>query len=176
MIISFISFGCFKNDSEDTSHTKSHPDLISSDLTIEFHDKECGEWGGHSETIKVDFNKISFEKTKIDCDSLVRDYKPGDSSVWTMVPFEYVELETKKNLTTDEQEMIIEYLVSTLRARLNEENDHALGFAQGLTSRVRIRNSDSSLVISSSNKKSLKKYSDLVNDLRLLNPRIYIDD
>lgn len=172
LIIVLIFFGCKNSSSEENIANCISSNLIDSELMIEYDANECGEWGGHRERIKVMSNLISFERTKIDCDSLVRDYKPGDSSIYAIIPYEYIDYSSSTILSHEKEELIYKFVISTFNTRLVEETDYELGFAQGLTSRVRIRNLDSTLIITSSIKKSTKEFFGLVHKLDLLNPNM----
>jgi len=167
LVVMLLLFACRRTHVEKSVSKNESSTIIDSELTIVFDANECGEWGGHHERMKVDLEQLSFEKSKIVCDSLVKDFKPGDSTVWAMIPYEHMVYSKKVKLSRQEKEIISEFIILSLKSRLIEENDYELGYSQGLSSRVKIFNVDGTLKITCSNKTAIEEYHKLVRRLEL---------
>jgi len=121
---------------------------------------ECGEWGVHSEELKIFTEEanykdyfLTYTKTNIDCDK--RDLKGND--------IETIAIKKTIKLTGSNKKSIIEYMKRMIQSKVSERFP---GNAGDLFSVI---NADSTLVIKvyDYDSKNLKSYNQLLIELKL---------
>lgn len=133
---------------------------VDANLKISAFFSECGEWGGHSEELKI-FTKernykdyfLNYTKTNIDCDN--RDSKGRN--------LETIVAKKTIKLTDSDKKSIISYMKRMIDSKVAER------FPGNAGNSFSIINADSTLVINvyDYNSKNLKSYNQLLNELKL---------
>ena len=133
---------------------------VDSNLKINAFFSECGEWGGHSENMKI-FAKegnyksyfLNYIKSNIDCDK--RDSKGRN--------IEAIVINKTIKLTDSNKKSIIEYMKRMIESKVEER------FPGNAGNSFSIINSDSTLVLKvyDYNSKNLISYNQLLKELRL---------
>ncbi|WP_289661364.1 hypothetical protein [Flavobacterium panacagri] len=129
-------------------------------LKISAFFSECGEWGGHSEELKIFTKKKNYKDyfltyTKIDIDCDKRDSIGGN--------VETIAVKKIIKLTNSNKKAIIEYMKRMIQSKATER------FPGNAGDSFSIINGDSTLIIKvyDYNSKNLKSYNQLLTELRL---------
>ena len=168
LIFLLISLSCSKKKDDNQVQLNDFFDPITlgatgvdNNLKINASFSECGEWGGHSEDLKIFAKKgnykdyfLNYIKTKIDCDK--RDSRG--------VNIETIVTDRTIRLTKSNKRSIIEFMKRMIQSKVEERFPGHAGDS------FSIINSDSTFVIKvyDYSSENLKSYNQLLSELGLL--------